>query len=193
MEPPEPFDTTEVLQKAAAGDKQAADRLMPLVYAQLRAAAEAQLAHERAGHSLQATAMVHDAYVRLVRPRQVPWRSRAHFYAAAAEAMRRILLDHARARARRNARLPIDRLLNADALSDAHSDQIVAVDRALERLESEDPEAAAVVRLRFYAGLGVDQVALALGLSPRTVARLWTYARAMLYRALEQPSPHDEG
>jgi RNA polymerase sigma factor (TIGR02999 family) len=159
-----------------------------LVYDQLRGAAQMQLAGERgggAGHTLSATALVHEAYLRLAGPREVPWAGRAHFYAAAAQAMRRILLDHARTRARRSGGpVPLEGIGDVAALAGADSEQIVAVDGALTRLESEDPEAAAVVRLRFYAGLSVEQAAEALGLSPRTAARLWTYARAVLYRAL---------
>ena len=183
-----PEDATRWLLAAANGDKDAADRLLPLVYDQLRKAAQRDLAGERAGHTLSATALVHEAYVKLVGPRDVSWQGRGHFYAAAAEAMRHILLDHARARARRGDARPLSEVADVAALSAADSAQIVAVDEAFQRLEGEDPEAAAVVRLRFYAGLGVDETAEALGLSPRTVARLWTYARAVLYRALS-PGP----
>ncbi len=173
---------------AASGDKGAADRLLPLVYDQLRRAAQNDLAGERDGHSLSATALVHEAYLKLVGPREVAWAGRGHFYAAAAEAMRRILLDHARARGRRGGTpQPLTEVGDVAALA-ADPDQIVAVDEAVRRLEGEDPEAAAVVRLRFYAGLSVDQAAEALGLSPRTAARLWTYARAVLYRMLTEDS-----
>ena len=121
----------------------------------------------------------------MVGPREVSWASRGHFYAAAAEAMRRILLDHARARGRRGGEArPLTELADVAALSTADSAQILAVDEAFGRLEREDPEAAAIVRLRFYAGLSVDEAAQALELSPRTAARLWTYARAVLYRDL---------
>ncbi len=191
VEPPsqEPEDATRVLLAAANGDKAAADRLLPLVYDQLRKAAQRDLAGERAGHTLSATALVHEAYLKLVGPREVAWASRGHFYAAAAEAMRRILLDHARSRGRNGAPMrPLREIEDVAALSSADSAQILAVDEAFERLEREDPEAAAVVRLRFYAGLSVDEAAQALGLSPRTAARLWTYARAVLYRDLS-PGP----
>jgi RNA polymerase sigma factor (TIGR02999 family) len=178
-------DATILMNAAADGDKSAADRLLPLVYDQLRRAAEARLADERAGHTLSATAMVHEAYLKLVGPRQVPWAGRGHFYAAAAEAMRRILIDHARARSARGGELSrFQDIADVGALASADSGQILAVDAALTRLESEDPEAAAVVRLRFYAGLSVDQVAEALGISSRSAARLWAYARAVLFRAL---------
>lgn len=191
MPEPEP-EVTLLLNAAADGDKAAADRLLPLVYEQLRRAAERHLAGEREGHTLSATAVVHEAYLRLLGPRQVPWRGEGHFYAAAAEAMRRILIDHARARKARNGGGPQRSPLRLDEIGDladlaaADSEQIVAVDAALARLEAEDPEAAAMVRLRFFAGLGVDQAAEALGISPRTAARVWTYARAVLYRELSQ-------
>ena len=128
---------------------------------------------------------MHEAYLKLVGPREVPWASRGHFYAAAAEAMRRILLDHARSRARRGGEtLRLNELGDVAVLAASNSEQIVAVDAEIRRLESEDPEAADVVRLRFYAGLSVDQAAEALGISARTAARLWTYARAVMYRNL---------
>ena len=181
----EQSEATILMNAAAGGDKAAADRLLPLVYEQLRRAAEEQLASERSGHTLSATAIVHDAYLRLVGPRQVPWAGRGHFYAAAAEAMRRILIDHARKRrVRGGPALPLEAIGDVEALASADPDQIVAVDAAVSRLEAEDPEAAAIVRLRFYAGLDVDQAAEALGISPRSAARLWAYARAVLYRIL---------
>lgn len=168
---------------AASGDKEAADRLLPLVYEQLRKAAQQDLASERLGHTLSATALVHEAYLKLVGPREVAWASRGHFYAAAAQAMRRILVDHARGR-RGGDPVPLTEVGDVAALPSAGSEQILAVDEALERLECSDPDAAASVRLRFFAGLSVDEAAAAMGLSPRTAARLWTYARAMLYRDL---------
>lgn len=183
---------TILMLGAAAGDRAAADRLLPLVYEQLRAAAQVRLNAEPSGHTLQATALVHDAYLRLVGPRDIPWQNRAHFYAAAAEAMRRILLDHARLRVRRGGKpVPLADIEDAAALSLAEPEQIVAVDEALRRLEAEDAEAAAVVRLRFYAGLSVDQAAAALDIAPRTAARLWQFARAVLYRELNEQREHD--
>lgn len=158
--------------------------LFEQIYDQLRAAAQKGLNSERQGHTLTATALVHEAYLRLVGPREIPWAGRAHFYAAAAQAMRRILLDHARSRARRGKTIPISDISDAIALSSADSQQILAVDDAVQRLESEDAEAAALVRLRFYAGLSVEQAAAALGISPRTAARLWNYARAVLFQRL---------
>lgn len=182
-------DATILMNAAAEGDQAAADRLLPLVYDQLRRAAQERMAGERNGHTLSATAMVHEAYLRLVGPRQVPWAGRGHFYAAAAEAMRRILVDHARdRRVRGGEAVRLEDIGDVGALAAADSEQIMAVNSALARLESEDPEAAAVVRLRFYAGLSVDQAAEALGISPRTAARLWGYARAVLFRTLTSAS-----
>ncbi len=184
-------DATILINAAASGDKAAADRLLPLVYDQLRKAAQLDLVSERSDHTLSATALVHEAYVKLVGPREVAWASRGHFYAAAAEAMRRILIDHARARGRIK-RGPTPMSLNdasallsvADLASEAHSDQIVRLDEAVRRLESEDPEVAQVVRLRFYAGLSGEETASALGKSPATVDRDWSWARAWLFRQL---------
>jgi RNA polymerase sigma factor (TIGR02999 family) len=183
--PPAPEDATRLMLAAASGDTRAADQLLPLVYEQLRQAAQLDLAGERRGHTLSATALVHEAYLKLVGPREVPWANQGHFYAAAAQAMRRILVDHARARGRRGGkRLRLSELGDVADLAVAGADEILAVDEALGRLEGEDPQAAALVRLRFFAGLGVEEAAQVLGLSPRTAARLWTYARAVLYRDL---------
>ena len=180
-------DVTQILDAIDAGDEQACEALLPLVYNQLRKAAQVQLASERPDHTLSATAIVHEAYLRLVGPRKIPWAGRAHFYAAAAQAMRRILIDHARSRAvRGGGRLSLEEIGDIGALAAADSQTILAVDAAVTRLEGEDPEAAAVVRLRFFAGLSVDQTAEALGISPRTAARLWTYARATMYRTLSE-------
>jgi RNA polymerase sigma factor (TIGR02999 family) len=192
--PSQPEDATLLLAAAAGGDKAAADRLLPLVYEQLRKAAQLGLAGEREGHTLSATALVHEAYLRLVGPREVEWASRGHFYVAAAEAMRRILIDYARARGRHKrgpTPLPMEGgsivLSVADLVSDANSEQIVRLDEALRRLESEDPDVAQVVRLRFYAGLSGDETASALGKSPATVDRDWAWARAWLFRQLRAP------
>jgi len=178
-------DVTVLMNAAAEGDGDAAAKFLPLVYDPLRRAAQQRMAGERNEHTLSATALVHEAYLKLVGPRRVPWAGRGHFYAAAAQAMRRILIDHARSRAARGGGdLRLEDIGDVGTLASADSDQILAVDAALTRLETEDPEAAAVVRLRFFAGLSVDQAAKALGISPRTAARLWGYARAVLYREL---------
>lgn len=184
-------DATLLMNAAAGGDSSAMDRLMPLVYERLRVEAQRNLASERAGHTLSATALVHEAYLKLVGPREVPWASQAHFYAAAAEAMRRVLLDHARARSRdkrggvdgKPARR-VDFASLADLAISEDGDDIVSFDAALRRLEQESPEAARVVQLRFFAGLTVEQVAAAMSVSDRTVNRLWLFARAWLHRAI---------
>jgi RNA polymerase sigma factor (TIGR02999 family) len=165
-----------------------ADELLAAVYDQLRALARQRLRGERAGHTLTATALVHEVYLRLSQGRRVPWGSEAHFYVAASEAMRQILLDHARSRGRAKrgggrTRMPLNVL---DLAADAETNQIVALDRHFCRLEHEHPDAAVVVRLRFYAGLTVDRSAEVLGMSPRQVDRLWAYARAWLYRAVQE-------
>jgi RNA polymerase sigma factor (TIGR02999 family) len=163
-----------------------ASELLAAVYVQLRALAQHRLRGERVGHTLTATALVHEAYLRLSQGRRVPWASEAHFYVAAADAMRQILLDHARSRARvkrggGRGRVPISVV---DLAAEPDAGEIVALDRVVCRLGQEHPEAAEVVRLRFYAGLTIDRTAEVLGRSPRQVDRLWAYARAWLYRAL---------
>lgn len=168
-----------------------AELLLPLVYDQLRAAAQESLRRERPGHTLQATALVHEAFLKLVGPREVPWQNRAHFYAAAAEAMRRILVDHARARAAhirggpeaRRAALDLSAL--PDPASERESAGFLILDEAVTRLEGVDPEAASVVRLRYFAGLDVEQTAAALGVSTATVKRVWAFARGWLKEAIE--------
>jgi RNA polymerase sigma factor (TIGR02999 family) len=186
-------DATLLMNAAAGGDRLAADRLLPLVYDQLRRAAQKNLATERAGHTLTATALVHEAYLKLVGPREVPWASQAHFYAAAAEAMRRVLLDHAKSRSREKrggvdgkpARR-VDFASVADLAIAEDADEIVSFDAALRRLEQESPDAARVVQLRFFAGLTVEQTAAAMNVSDRTVNRLWLFARAWLHRAITE-------
>jgi RNA polymerase sigma factor (TIGR02999 family) len=183
---PSSNQVTRILADVQAGQRQAADELLPLVYTQLRAIAHKNMQQERAGHTLQATALVHEAYLRLIGDEPVAWDSRGHFYVAAAEAMRRILIEHARSRGRikrggERTRIP---LTVVDLAADDDSERILAVDEAFSRLESEDPDAARVVRLRFYAGLTVEETAAALAISPRTVAREWSYARAWLAGAL---------
>lgn len=181
---------------------QAASELLGLVYDQLRKIAQQRMNGERRDHTLQATALVHEAYARLVGDAEVQWANRAHFFAAAAEAMRRILIEHARGRNRlkrggdggsdrpdENApapnaarkRIPLDVVDLAEA---DDPEQIMAVDECICRLEADDPTAGAVVRLRFFAGLDVAQTAAALGISERTVAREWSYARAVLAKEL---------
>lgn len=186
---PTSTDATLLMTQAADGDRSAADRLLPLVYDQLRKAAQIQLADERNDHTLSATALVHEAYLKLIGPRDVPWGSRGHFYAAAAEAMRRILLDHAKGRGRikrGGSDGPARPIGGMADLACASPEEIVRFDEAFRRLESESPEGAAVSILRFYAGLSVEQTAAALGLSTSTVDRRWAFARAWLFRHLHQ-------
>jgi RNA polymerase sigma factor (TIGR02999 family) len=179
-------DITGILEKAGGGDPHAAEDLLPLVYQQLRAAAQKQMARERGDHTLQATALVHEAYVRLVGPHDVPWENRAHFYVAAAEAMRRVLIEHARKRGRAKRgggrqRIP---LTGEELAEDPNLEEIMSVDAAIRRLEEQDGRMARIVRLRFFAGLGVKETAAALGISDRTVRREWALARAWLHREL---------
>lgn len=185
---------TVLLERAGAGEVHAANDLLPLVYAQLRQAAEVALRQERPGHTLQATALVHDAFVRMVGENPVGWAGRAQFYHAAARAMRQLLIEHARARGRLKRggdgspgssprRVPLD---VADLAEDGDPLEILALDEAMSELETIDSAAAAVVRLRFYAGLTGDQAAEALGLSPRQVDRLWVYARAVLFERVSR-------
>src|SRR5262245_11323219 len=179
--------TVTILQDDSQTDADRIAQLLPLVYEQLRAAAQNLITSERPDHTLQATELVHEAYLRLVGPRDLPWRNRAHFYTAAAEAMRRVLIDHAksRGRAKRGGGRSRRPLSAADLISDDPA-EILALDECVRRLESDYSEAAAVVRLRFYAGLSGDDTAAALGISPRQVDRLWAFARAWLFRAMQQ-------
>lgn len=183
--------TVTILLNEASGTADRLRELLPLVYAQLRAAAELHLRRESSGHTLQATALVHEAYLRLVGPREIPWRNRAHFYAAAAEAMRRILIDHARAKAARirggpeARRAAVNLACLPDLGSESESAGFLILDEAVSRLESVDPECATVVRLRYFAGLSIDQTAHAMGVSAPTVKRHWAFARAWLKEAIE--------
>lgn len=173
---------------------QGRDDLAPTVYACLRAIAQRQMQSERAGHTLTATALVHEAYMRLA-PGALAGVDPAAFYHAAAASMRRILIDHARRRGAEKRGGQLRRFVDigcvADLARDDNSMEILALDDAISRLEEEDARAAAVVRLRFYAGLAGDQVAEVLGISPRQVDREWAYARAFLLRELFPNDPDD--
>lgn len=165
----------------------AASELMPLVYEQLYAIARQRMREERAGHTLQATALVHEAYMRLVGDAGLSWESRAHFFRTAAEAMRRILIDHARKRkaAKRGGGKSAMPISVVDLAADHDPSRILALDEALTTLEGEDERAAQIVQLRFFAGLSVDDTADAMGLSRRTVMREWAFARARLFQLLD--------
>ncbi len=181
-------DVTRILSAIEQGDPQAAEQLLPLVYQELRTLAAQKLAHEKPGQTLQATALVHEAYLRLVgAPQAQPWNGRGHFFAAAAEAMRRILVDAARSKdsLKRGAggrRHPLD---EASLVSPPVDEDILAVNEALDRLAATDREAAELVKLRFFAGLTAEQAAEALGVSARSADRIWAYARAFLLKELK--------
>jgi RNA polymerase sigma-70 factor (ECF subfamily) len=181
-------DVTVVLEQMRKGDRGAADKLLPLVYDEFRALARHYLAQERANHTLQPTALVHEAYMKLVDQTRVDWQGRSHFFAVAAQAMRRILVDHARSRQRDKrgggrARVVLD---EAVALSPQKDEDVLALDECLERLAALDARQAKVVELRFFGGLSVEEVAEALGVSKRTVEGDWTFARAWLSRELRK-------
>lgn len=179
------------MQAASIGDDSAANQLFPIVYNQLLALARSQMRMEGAGHTLQATALVHEAYLRLIGNDSLCWKTRAEFFRASANAMRRILIDHARRRGRvkrggERQREPLDAI---DLAMTCDPDDVVALDSAVTRLAEIDARAAHVVELRFYAGLSVSETAAALELSERTVKREWAFARAWLYQALEGQAP----
>ena len=163
------------------------DELLGVVYDELRSIAERRMSSERAGHTLQATALVHEAYVRLVGDEHMEWEGRKHFYGAAAEAMRRVLIDHARKvqSQKRGGNQKRVTLGAAELSAELDADQILALHDALESLEREDPRAAEVTRLRFLGGLSVEETAKMLDVSERTVHREWTFARARLFEILD--------
>lgn len=179
---------TGMLQAWAKGDLEARDRLLPIVYDELRRQAARQLRSERAGHTLQPTALVHEVYLRLAQPRRVPWQSRAEFFAAAAQAMRRILVDHARKRAaaKRAGNWTRVKLDDEVAIEGKNELDLLSLDDALDRLAELDPRHARIVELRFFGGLSVAETASVLKISTATVKRDWSLARAWLHRRLEE-------
>jgi RNA polymerase sigma factor (TIGR02999 family) len=182
-------DVTRILSQIESGDPSAAEQLLPLVYEELRKLAAAKLAHEKPGQTLQATALVHEAYLRLVDVEQArAWDSRGHFFAAAAEAMRRILVDAARRkRSLRGGGAHAREVLSEDRIAAPKpGDDILALNEGLDRLAAEDRVAAELVKLRYFAGLTSEQAAAVLGVSARTADRIWVYARAFLLRAIVQ-------
>jgi RNA polymerase sigma factor (TIGR02999 family) len=186
-------DVTRILSQIESGDPSAAEQLLPLVYDELRKLAAAKLAQEKPGQTLQATALVHEAYVRLLRPagpdpHAPPFNSRAHFFGAAAEAMRRILIDQARRKqaeihggGRERVQMPPEIAVPSD-----RTDDLLALDEALVLLEGEDEPAARLVKLRYFAGLSHQEAAAAMGLSRGAADRLWALARAWLFRRLSK-------
>jgi RNA polymerase sigma factor (TIGR02999 family) len=183
-------DVTRILSAIEQGDRHAAEQLLPLVYEELRRLAAQRLAQEKPGQTLQATALVHEAYLRLVNVATVPqWKSRGHFFAAAGLAMRRILVEQARRKRRvrhGGGRQRLD-LNEALGVAEPVEQDWLALDEALQRLEQADPVAARLVNLRYFAGLTIAEAAQALGISLRTAERNWTYARTWLHRALSEP------
>jgi RNA polymerase sigma factor (TIGR02999 family) len=189
MGEPSSTDVTRLLLDWSRGDQTALDRLIPLVYDELRALADRSLRQERSGHTLQGTALVHEAYLKLVDQREVRWQDRAHFFAVAAQLMRRILVDYARRHGaiKRGSGKPGLPLEEADALVAASAPLVdwLALDRALDRLAAFDERQARIVELRFFAGLTIEETAEVLQISPATVKNEWTLARAWLYRELQ--------
>jgi RNA polymerase sigma factor (TIGR02999 family) len=180
-------DITGLLLRWSQGDPAALDQLMPVIYAECRHIAAQQLRREKPDHSLDPTALVHELYLRLVDQRRATWVNRAQFFGIAAQLMRRILVDHARAR-RRTKRGGSALLVSLDAAADTPNDSrvedILAIDEALDRMSSVDKEQVRIIELRFFAGLTVEETARVLGRSPRTVKREWRLAKAWLYREL---------
>ena len=183
-------DVTPLIEAVGQGDPQAARDLLPVVYDELRRLAAQRLTHETPGQTFEATALVHEAYLRLVgNDPQRPWNGRGHFFAAAAEAMRRILVENARRKHRYRHgggldRIDLDRI---DLAADQASDELLALSEALDRLAVEEPTVAQVVKLRYFAGLSIEEAASVLGVSVRTANRHWAYARAWLFQELSPP------
>jgi RNA polymerase sigma factor (TIGR02999 family) len=186
-------DVTHILSAIQAGDSHAAEQLLPLVYNELRSLAAAKLAQEKPGQTLEATALVHEAYLRLVDAEKIQsWDGRAHFFAAAAEAMRRILIDNARRKQteKHGGGWQRHELLEAELAIDSTGTEMITVDAALSRLANREPVVARLVELRCFAGLTLAEAAKCLGFSERTAYRHWAYARAWLRRELDRA---DEG
>ena len=186
---------TQLLEPAGSGDSRASEELLPVVYDELRRLARSQLKNEPVGQTLQATALVHEAYMRLVGDSEVRWENRAHFFGAAARAMRRILVDRARHRGRQKRGGDRERVELGEHAADSPAGtgtDLVALDAALARLEAEDPRKAEVVMLRYFAGLSIEETASALSLSPATVKNEWAFARAWLKRDLERAAAAEQ-
>ena len=192
MDTPSPKDLTSLLADWSKGDRQALDRLMPIVYDELRSLAGRYLRRERADHTLQPTALVNEAYMRLVDQRSVHWQNRAHFFGVAAQMMRRILVDHAKGH-RREKRGGGARKVSLDEaieLSDERADDLVAIDQALTALAQFDERKSRVVELRYFGGLSVEETAEVLKVSVNTVLRDWKLAKAWLYSQVKKNGPN---
>jgi RNA polymerase sigma factor (TIGR02999 family) len=183
-------DMTRILQSIDQGDGKAADELLPLVYAELRRLAAQKMARETPGHTLQPTALVHEAWLRLVGEGNPQWDTRGHFFAAAAEAMRRILIEHARRKnaVKRGGDFERVNFENLDVAILAEGAEFLLLNDALEKLERQDADAAQVVKLRFFAGLTNEEAGKVLGVTDRTAKRYWTFARAWLFQELRGPT-----
>ncbi len=179
-------DVTRILQAAQQGDPTAADQLLPLVYDELRRLAASKMANEASGHTLQPTALVHEAWMRLVGTDNPTFAGRAHFFAASAEAMRRILIDRARRKnaLRHGGKQERVNVQNVDIASPDADDQLLAVNEAIDKLAAQDPIEAQLVKLRYFVGLTVDEAASLLDISPRTARNYWAHARTWLYHEI---------
>lgn len=178
---------TKLLHAAAGGEKEATDELLRAVYDQLLAIARSRMSRENPDHTLQPTALVHEAYLKLIGSQAINWSSRAHFFHASAQAMRRILIDHARTcgRVKRGGNMRRKSLDAIDLALTSDGDDILALDAAVTQLAERDERAGRIVQLRFYAGLSVEDTASAMNISERTVKREWAFARAWLYKQME--------
>ncbi len=190
MTPTPPEEVTRLLAAYSRGDREALDKLLPLVYGELRRTAERYLRRERSDHTLQATALVHEAYLKLIDQREVRWQNRAHFFGVAAQAMRRILVDHARghmAAKRGSGGVKLSLEDNEAAIVSAEkAEEMVALDEALNRLAEIDPQKSRIVELRFFGGLSIEETAEVLGIGTATVIRQWRMARAWLYDQVQK-------
>jgi RNA polymerase sigma factor (TIGR02999 family) len=185
---PPSLELTRLLDAVSEGNRSAVDQLLPVIYHELRALAQRRLAAERADHTLQATALVHEAYMKLIDQREVRWQNRAHFFGVAALAMRRILVNHAKSKGRikRGGSGRKIELTDAAAVTAEPDLDIIAIDEAMKRLALVDERAARVVELRFFGGMNVEETAEALGIAPATVKRDWTIAHAWLLREIQK-------
>jgi RNA polymerase sigma factor (TIGR02999 family) len=188
MPQPSAHEVTQLLIAWSDGDKSALDKLMPLVYDELRRLAHHYMSHERPSHTLQTTALVNEAYVKLVNRQRVHWQNRAHFFAIAAQLMRCILVDHARshAYAKRGGKAPKIELDETLVISKQRAAEVVALDEALKQLAELDPQQSRIVELRFFGGLTIEETAEVVRLSPATIKREWTTAKAWLYHELSK-------
>jgi len=184
----QPHEVTQILNAVQSGNTRAAEDLLPLLYGELRHIAASKMANEAAGHTLQPTALVHEAWLRLVGGDQKKWPSRAYFFAAAAEAMRRILVEHARRKQslKRGGEFQREELNESALVLAAPPDELLAVHEALEKFAVQDQQAAELVKLRYFVGMTMEEAASALDMAPRSAERLWTYARAWLRREIRQ-------